>query len=222
MTTSTELRHVAHLAKQFGKLRSFALEALLHSALSSMEGALKASTGHTLGQNVDAMKDLLRTLRSGNPDKGLEGDSFAEILARDDVDGGVVDDAEMLHSKLDDVRDRIDKGAFPNAAELDQLFETYTAFRIRTSGFLRQVERLTEEWKADVENGGEIRSRMSSTIGDLERMSGAINILAINASVEASRSGSSGAAFRVIAHEMQRLSQTSSSMLKTTRHTLGL
>ncbi|MEM1299191.1 MAG: methyl-accepting chemotaxis protein, partial [Pseudomonadota bacterium] len=96
------------------------------------------------------------------------------------------------------------------------------ALRIRTSGFLRQVESLTEKWQSEIDNSAGIRQHMSTAITDLERMSGAINILAINASVEASRAGQSGAAFRVIANEMQRLSQHSSGMLQSTRHTLGL
>ncbi|MFK7942673.1 MAG: methyl-accepting chemotaxis protein [Paracoccaceae bacterium] len=222
MTTSTDLRHVSHLAKQFGKIRSFALEALLHSAMNSMEGELNAATGHTMGQNVDAMGDLLYELRNGNEVKNLDAEVFARLLARDDVDGSVVTEAEDLCKKLDTLRTQIEGGAFPSTHELDELFETYTALRIRTSGFLRQVESLTEEWQAALENSVEIRQHMASTITDLERMSGAINILAINASVEASRAGSSGAAFRVIANEMQRLSQRSSGMLQSTRHTLGL
>ena len=222
MTSSTDLRHATHLAKQFGKIRSFALEALLHAAMNSIEGELAADTGHTMGQNVDALHDLLHVIRAGSTEKHLDGEVFKRILTRDDVDGGVVSDAEAFYEKLDALRNQIEGGNFPGTKELDRLFEVYTALRIRTSGFLRQVEKLTEDWQAEIENSTEIRQHMSSTITDLERMSGAINILAINASVEASRAGASGAAFRVIANEMQRLSQRSSGMLQSTRQTLGL
>lgn len=222
MSSSTDLRHVTYLSKQFGKLRSFALEALLHAAMHSIEGELAADTGHTMAQNVDALHDLLHVIRTGSSEKNLDGEVFKRILARDDVDGDVVTEAEGLYQKLDALRNQIENGSFPGTKELDRLFEVYTALRIRTSGFLRQVEKLSEEWQAAMEKGAGIRQHMSSTITDLERMSGAINILAINASVEASRAGASGAAFRVIANEMQRLSQRSSGMLQSTRQTLGL
>lgn len=222
MTTPTELRHATHLAKQFGKLRSFALEALLHAAMSSMEDAPDAATGHTLAQNVDALRDLLHVIRKGDEDKDLDGAVFTELLERDDVDGGVVVDAERLLSRLETLRDRANGGISPASAELEELFDQYTELRLRTSGFLRQVEQLADEWAASVEKSSTMRKQMSNTIEELERMSGAINILAINASVEASRAGSSGAAFRVIANEMQRLSQQSTGMLRTTRSSLGI
>lgn len=222
MVTATDLTHVAYLSKQFGKIRSFALESLLHAALTSIEGGLRASTGHTLGQNVDAIADLLGVIRNGSVEKGLDGAVFATILARGDVDHGIFQDAEMLLSALQTVRRRIDQSDTPTVSELDSLFEVYTAFRLRTSGFLRQVEGLVDAWTAELEESTELRSRMSTTISDLEGMSGAINILAINASVEASRAREGGAAFRVIAQEMQRLSQQSSTMLKSTRDALQL
>lgn len=222
MTNANELRHVTHLAKQFGKIRSFALEALLHAAMNSMEGEVTADTGHTMGQNVDAMQDLLHVIRNGDEHKQLDAAAFAELLKRDDVDDGTVSDAEALLTKLQALRTKVEDGSFPDTKELDQLFEIYTALRIRTSSFLRQIETLSEQWQSKIDNSAGIRQHMSTAITDLERMSGAINILAINASVEASRAGQSGAAFRVIANEMQRLSQHSSGMLQSTRHTLGL
>lgn len=218
----SRVKHVSHLARQFGKVRSFALEALLHLALSSMARELSASTGHTLSQNIDAMNALLHVLRDGHEEDGLDKGMFQDILARDDVDGGVVSDAEHLLARLNDAQARIAKGEFPTGAEIESLFEIYTDMRVRTSGFLRQVEHLTAEWQAEDENANIMRVKFSSAVRELESISAAINMLAINASVEASRAGDQGAAFSVIAREMHRLSTQSSHALRTTREALSI
>jgi hypothetical protein len=222
MSIAQDLKHAAYLAKQFGKIRSFALEALLHAALSTIEAKMKASTGHTLGQNLEAMRHLLHIIRNGSEAEGLERTIFEKIFKRDDVDPVVVGEAESLLEELDEVQSKIESEDFPSANRLEMLFDTYTQMRIRTSSFLRQVEALVEQWRIEVEQDADVRQRMSGAISDLERMSGAINILAINASVEAARAGQEGAAFRVIANEMQRLSSQSAVMLKGTRDSLGL
>ena len=216
------VKHVAHLARHFGKVRSFALEALLHLAMSSMDQEMKASTGHTLSQNLDAMAALLKIIRDGDTDKNLDKTVFAEILDRDDVDGGVVGDAEHLLEQIEKAQNSLNQGNFPTAAEVEGLFETYTALRIRISGFLRQVEALTDEWQASDANINHMRNKFASAVNDLENISSAINMLAINASVEASRAGDHGAAFSVIAQEMHRLSSQSSQLLRSTRDTLGM
>lgn len=221
-TPLSRVKHVAHLARHFGKVRSFALEALLHLALSTMGRDLKASTGHTLTQNVDAMRTLLKAIRDGDEEQRLESQMFQEVLSRDDVDGGVVRDAEGLMVELERAQARVADNDFPSGSEIEKLFETYTALRIRISGFLRQVEALTAEWQSEDDNVLHMRTRFSSAVAELETMSGAINTLAINASVEASRAGDRGAAFGVIAKEMHRLSTQSSHVLRTTRDALGL
>ena len=63
--------------------------------------------------------------------------------------------------------------------DVERLFNEYTALRIRTSGFLRQVEKLAEEWETE-----DLRARstncasgIASTFSELETITGAINML---------------------------------------------
>ena len=90
----SRVAHATFLAKHFGKVRSFALEALLHMALASIDKSLNADTGHTMAQNMDAMRDLLGLIRNGSLEKKLDGRVFREILQRDDVNSQVVGESE--------------------------------------------------------------------------------------------------------------------------------
>lgn len=218
----SRVAHVDFLARQFGKVRSFALEALLHMALASIDKTMNADTGHTMAQNTDAMADLLKIIRQGSKEKNLDAELFKTILKRDGVNSDTVTDAEALLAELVAVEQNIRQDTFPTVAEIEALFETYTSLRIRISTFLRQVEALTEQWSLEDEDTASIRMKFSSTITDLESMSGAIAMLAINASVEASRAGEGGSAFGVIAQEMHRLSAQSAALLRSTRQSLSL
>lgn len=218
----SRVAHVDFLARQFGKVRSFALEALLHMALTSIDKSMNADTGHTMAQNTDAMGDLLKVIRNGSTEKNLDRTVFKTILDRDDVNSEVVSDAENLLNQLVTVEQNIRQETFPTVAEIEALFESYTSLRIRISKFLRQVEHLTEQWSAEDEDTANLRTKFSSTITDLESMSSAIAMLAINASVEASRAGERGAAFGVIAQEMHRLSAQSAGLLRSTRQSLSI
>ena len=213
---------MSFLARQFGKLRSFALEGLLHTAMSSLAQVTDAKTGHSLGQNVEAMQKLLHKLKDGVPEEGLEARAFQQILDLKEVDGGILDDAHKLLGRLEEIDRKMSTGAYPDVAELDSAFDQFNKFRLRTSGFLRQVEQLERDWMADDVNALALRKHTAKALDELENLSVAINMVAINASVEAARAAQHGVGFKVLALEMHRLSERSHHVLKAARKAIAV
>lgn len=64
-------------------------------------------------------------------------------------------------------------------------------------------------------NATELVEKISSTVGDLNRISSRQTILALNASIEAARAGEAGLGFAIVAGEMQKLSGQSSQIYAT-------
>lgn len=215
-------QHVSFLARQFGKLRSFALEGLLHTAMSSLAEVTDAKTGHSLGQNVEAMRLLLDKVRDGVPEEGLQASAFQQIFQLEEIDGGILDDAHALLNRLEQIDAVMETGTYPDVAEIDSAFEQFNLFRLRTSGFLRQVEKLERDWMADDVNAFALRKHTNKALDELENLSGAINMVAINASVEAARAGQYGVGFKVLALEMHRLSERSNQVLRTARKAISV
>lgn len=214
-------RHVNFLARQFGKLRSFALEGLLHTAMSSLAEVTDAKTGHSLADNVQAMQQLLVKLRNGVPEQNLDASAFRAILNLGGVDAGVVEEAERLLALMEKIDADMSRGIFPSVEELDHAFGQFNTFRTRTSGFLREVERLEREWMADDVNELALRKHTEKALDELETLSGAMNMVAINASVEAARAAQNGVGFKVLALELHRLSERSKSVLQKTRKAIA-
>ncbi|MEM7212124.1 MAG: methyl-accepting chemotaxis protein [Pseudomonadota bacterium] len=214
--------HASFLARQFGKLRSFALEGLLHTAMSSLAKVTDAKTGHSLGQNVDAMRGLIARIDNGVPEEGLENSVFRQILDLEEVDEGTLTDARRLLERLEGIDQGMSSGTYPDVSELDAAFEQFNAFRLRTSGFLRQVEKLERDWMADDVNALALRKHTNKALDELENLASAINMVAINASVEAARAAQHGVGFKVLALEMHRLSERSNHVLRSARKAIAI
>ena len=161
-------------------------------------------------------------MKDGVPEEGLEAQVFQQILDLKEVDGGILDDAHKLLGRLEDIDRKMSTGTYPDVAELDSVFDQFNQFRLRTSGFLRQVEQLERDWMADDVNALALRKHTAKALDELENLSGAINMVAINASVEAARAAQHGVGFKVLAFEMHRLSERSHHVLRAARKAIAI
>ncbi|MCL2111069.1 MAG: methyl-accepting chemotaxis protein [Clostridiales bacterium] len=72
------------------------------------------------------------------------------------------------------------------------------------------IKEMTETIVSNIDNITEAISVYNSMIRDIEKIAMQVNIIALNASIEAARAGSHGKAFNVVAEEIRTLAQSSS------------
>ena len=78
------------------------------------------------------------------------------------------------------------------------------------------IKELTENIVSDIDNITEAISVYNSMIRDIEKIAMQVNIIALNASIEAARAGRHGKAFNVVAEEIRTLAQSSSNSAQQT------
>jgi len=93
------------------------------------------------------------------------------------------------------------------------------AFTLQTSDVFPRFTELLDLMAAaldTVEKGERERERdlMTDAVKDIDKITGAINLIAINASIEAAHAGDRGRGFAVIANEIQALSKRSKSAIE--------
>ena len=79
------------------------------------------------------------------------------------------------------------------------------------------IKDMTDSIVSDIDNITEALSVYNSMIKDIEKIALQVNIIALNASIEAARAGSQGKAFNVVAEEIRALAQSSSNSAQHTK-----
>jgi hypothetical protein len=79
------------------------------------------------------------------------------------------------------------------------------------------IKEMTESMVTSIEDITEAISVYNSMIRDIEKIAMQVNIIALNASIEAARAGKHGKAFNVVAEEIRTLAQSSSSSAEQTK-----
>jgi methyl-accepting chemotaxis protein len=79
----------------------------------------------------------------------------------------------------------------------------------------RKLLEIADKMKSDFKNLMSVLNSMEATMGGIHEIMDQTSMLALNASIEAARAGESGRGFAVVAEEIQKLSDTTSSQLKT-------
>ena len=79
------------------------------------------------------------------------------------------------------------------------------------------IKEMTESIGSNIDDIVEAISSYNSMIADIERIAMQVNIIALNASIEAARAGQHGKAFSVVAEEIRNLAQSSSVSAQRTK-----
>lgn len=94
-----------------------------------------------------------------------------------------------------------------------------TQLRPIVTEFLMELDEFCDSVKREEETNN--RAIIDGAITDIENINSTINLIAVNASVEAALAGDAGRGFAVIASEIQDLSQKSKKVVEDFRNSLG-
>lgn len=172
----------------------------------------------------------------GQPEDRVELDKMLRHFkeARDWLKSGLISSIEplangtslqALHSVLDAAREDIDKIIDRMSAILNNVESDQTATIIREV-MDKHIDQLSTHYQAvitevdtikhDVEKNGQSETRevVDAALGELDQINSTINLIAVNASIEAARVGDQGRGFAVISTEIQDLSKKSRSVVE--------
>ncbi|MEM7190041.1 MAG: methyl-accepting chemotaxis protein [Pseudomonadota bacterium] len=190
----------AWMAAEVGAVRTSCYEAAIDAA------ALGEASMETLRGSLDALERKLASPRAALADGMVDRSAASGYGISEELNGARVD----LLSAVEDViqQMKVCAGgsggvASEDAKELrriciEKMQPASTSFMI----LLYDQER--ENWREDLQ---EKQKYLLSAAGGIEQIATRINLIAINAAIEANRAGDSGAAFSVIAREIQDLAQ---------------
>ncbi len=202
-----------------------AVDALGTGLARLSEGDLTAHISDELGEGYDRLRiDFNRTLDTLN-------DTVGQVI---NTSSSIRNGASEISQASQDLSHRTESQAATleeTAAALDQMTASVTS----AATGARDVERTTNEARAEAEASGEIVRNAVSAMTEIEQSSGKIaqiisviddiafqtNLLALNAGVEAARAGEAGRGFAVVASEVRGLAQRSSDAALEIKNLIG-
>jgi len=202
-----------------------AVDALGTGLARLSEGDLTAHISDELGEGYDRLRiDFNRTLDTLN-------DTVGQVI---NTSSSIRNGASEISQASQDLSHRTESQAATleeTAAALDEMTASVTS----AATGARDVERTTNEARAEAEASGEIVRNAVSAMTEIERSSGKIaqiisviddiafqtNLLALNAGVEAARAGEAGRGFAVVASEVRGLAQRSSDAALEIKNLIG-
>ena len=204
---------LAHLINLSGKLRMLSHQVVMSALLNANSGANSGGApsardtrfSRQLSTALQEFRDITQQLLDPGPDTGLSAET-GQVLRAEGVPSlsqrqrlaGFITRAQALENSLA-VEDALDLGPFVSGELLDALNQINAAIRDTLD---RRIQAKSEEKEP-------LLNATAMSIDEITRLSKTLQIVAMNASLEAQRAGEHGLAFGEIAREMRGLSQRS-------------
>lgn len=127
----------------------------------------------------------------------------------------VIVEEELKKNVIDKKKQRIVNNVAQNVKKISETIQEVAAGAEELTSTSRKMESIGGKLKNEI--GG-----INSIVEIIHDISSKINILGLNAAIEASRAGKEGKGFSVVANEIRKLSQESNSSLKEIKITIGV
>ncbi|MEM7190386.1 MAG: methyl-accepting chemotaxis protein, partial [Pseudomonadota bacterium] len=213
------------IVNEIGNRRGLTLEAVMltsMAAITQLQGVDPASFLDDLAAALDELSFVETLMTRGDPNLGLERDIPQTLIQRVPEYRGIIEAQRGLLEELRSMHRALTAGQQVDLISISEIGARLPDTRNAWTNALGKVLETAEAWRR--EDGLELNQQAvataSNALSELNGLTGAINMVAINAAIEANRLGDQGAGFRVLATEMHRLSDRAGNTLRIARSAL--
>lgn len=218
-----------HIVVKLHRLRGVMIEGPMLIALSSLsdrhqDAAASDAFARDLESAVTEASEHVKLLRYGDPERGIERTVCQRITSAEGFDPGILEGLEDFCQQVKSLQISVGNAEGKSntaSADLIKLCLSLPDRRIAVGHLINHIEELAEKWREEAARNDNLVATVDGALGEIADLTRAINMVAINAGIEASRAGEHGAGFRVLAGEMHRLSDRAAHTLTLARATIG-
>lgn len=222
MTQDTDLdASLGRLIGLSGKLRMLSHRVVMFALLDTQAGAAREASRQAAAA-LGEFRQIVEAMRSGSKDLGISPRVVSLLAAAGAVTpeharllDRFVEEAAALNAEPGDDpmrRARLERLAVFVSGDL------LTALNEINDGVRRALDRQNATRQA---RESEARKLVMEAVSQVEQISSSVRLIALNASIEAAKSGAAGRTFAVIAEEIRRLSEQAALSVGDVRRRIG-
>ena len=208
-TAGSEEQTFGRALELLGQMPTLACRAAVNALMASSSPVQeRAPLSERFRSDIDWLCALLAALKQGDPNFGVSETTAAELEQAVWADEGISEAIDGFVASAFFISVQLTGPATVDASQVRELGQT--AAQVVTDAFERATsivrEIVNEQSAKDRRNITHARDLTTRTIEQLNDLTLRIQLISVNATVEAARAGAAGAGFGVIAQEINMLS----------------
>ena len=175
--------------------------------------------------NFDAaiarMYGIMDIVENGEANIGVSEPTCQMILRTPGYDQTIFPEIRDFLNDLVGIAEDVDNDRPVDHGTITDMAARLPDLREKWARVTDHIKSVLANWQAEEDSDAKIVVTVDKALGEMTNLTSAINMVAINAWIEANRAGEHGAGFKVLATEIHRLSDRAGQTLRLARAAIG-